>query len=177
MRFEETRLGGAFVVEPEPIHDERGFFARTFCTREFEEHGLDPVVAQCNVSYNEREGTVRGLHFSVDAEAKLVRCTRGAVWDVIVDLRPDSPTYRAHVAVELSAENRRALWVPPGFAHGFQTLTDGAEVFYQMSRPYAPGAQRGYRYDDPAFAVAWPRPVSVLSERDAAAPCLDDGPP
>lgn len=179
MRFEETRLLGAHVIDLEPIADDRGFFARSFCGREFEERGLQSVVAQCNVSFNTRKGTVRGLHFAVEpgAEAKLVRCTRGSIWDVIVDLRPDSPTYREHVGFELSAENRRALYVPIGFAHGFQTLTDDSEVFYQMSGPYVAEAHRAYRFDDPAFGIDWPLTVSALSDRDARSPYLGDGTP
>jgi dTDP-4-dehydrorhamnose 3,5-epimerase len=176
VRFEETELKGAYVVDVEPIRDNRGFFARSFCAREFEQRGLQAVVAQCNVSFNPRKGTVRGMHFSVEpgAEAKLVRCTRGAIWDVIVDLRPDSPTHLGHVGVELSAANHRALYVPVGFAHGLQTLTDDAEIFYQMSEFYIPDVQRGYRFDDPAFGIAWPLEVTFISDKDAKSPCLRD---
>ncbi len=176
MRFEETKIEGAYVVDVEPIRDNRGFFARSFCAREFEQRGLQAVVAQCNVSFNHCKGTLRGMHFSVEpgAEAKLVRCTRGAIWDVIVDLRPDSPTYLGHVGIELSAENHRALYIPVGFAHGLQTLTDDAEIFYQMSEFYIAAAQRGYRFDDPAFGIAWPLEVAVISDKDAQAPCLRD---
>jgi dTDP-4-dehydrorhamnose 3,5-epimerase len=179
MRFSETRLQGAYTVDLEPMQDDRGFFARSFCAREFQEHGLQGCVAQCNVSFNAIKGTIRGLHFAVEpsAEAKLVRCTRGAIWDVIVDLRPDSPTHLEHVAFDLSAENRRAIYIPAGFAHGFQTVTDAAEVFYQMSEPYVAVVQRAYRWDDPAFGIAWPLPVSVLSSRDAQAPYLGEGAP
>jgi len=179
MRFQETRLEGAYVVDVEPERDERGFFARSFCAREFAQHGLQAVVAQCNISFSPRKGTLRGLHFSVGAgaEAKLVRCTRGAIWDVIVDLRPDSPTYREHVGIELTANSHRALYVPSGYAHGLQTLMDDTEIFYQMSEFYVPGAQRGYRFDDPAFAINWPLAVAVISERDARAPCLIDAGP
>jgi dTDP-4-dehydrorhamnose 3,5-epimerase len=136
-------------------------------------------VAQCNISFNRHKGTLRGMHFSVEpgAEAKLVRCTRGAIWDVIVDLRPDSPTYLGHVGIELSAENHRALYVPVGFAHGFQTLTDDAEIFYQMSEFYMAGVQRGYRFDDPAFGIAWPLEVAAISDKDAKAPRLRDESP
>ncbi|MGH0037688.1 MAG: dTDP-4-dehydrorhamnose 3,5-epimerase [Myxococcota bacterium] len=168
MRFLDSGLADAFVIELEPFSDERGFFARSFCQREFEEHGLDPCVAQCNISYNRRRGTLRGMHYAEAsaAEAKLVRCTAGAVWDAIVDLRPDSPTHLKWVAFELSAENRRMLYVPKGFGHGFVTLRDDTEVFYQMSEFYVGGAHRGFRYDDPRFAIAWPLPVSVISEAD-----------
>jgi dTDP-4-dehydrorhamnose 3,5-epimerase len=176
MRFAETELKGAFVVELETIRDNRGFFACSFSTKEFEERGLQPLVAQCNVSFNVRKGTLRGMHFSVppSPETKLVRCTRGVILDVIVDLRPDSPTYLRHVAVELSAANRRALYVPPLFAHGYQTLTDDSEVHYQIDRLYDPATQRGYRYDDPAFGIDWPLEVTEISEKDAAAPLVGD---
>lgn len=179
MRFEETALAGAYVVDLEPIRDERGFFARSYCVREFAERGLEAVATQCNVSFNARRGTVRGLHASVApaAETKLVRCTRGAIWDVIVDLRPRSPTRLEHVAVELSADNRRALYVPEGFAHGFQTLADDTEVFYQMSVLYRPEAQRRYRFDDPAFGVPWPLEVTSVSPEDASAALLGNGAP
>lgn len=142
--------------------------SRARSAREFERHGLDPVVAQCNVSWNRRRGTLRGLHYQAPphAEAKLVRCTRGAIWDVIVDVRPDSPTFRRWYAVELSALNRLALYVPAGFAHGFQTLADDSEVFYQMSAFHAPGHARGLRWDDPLLAIAWPLPDPIVSERD-----------
>lgn len=168
MRFTPTPLAGAQLVAMEFAEDERGGFARSFCAREFERHGLDPVVAQCNVSWNRRRGTLRGLHYQAPphAEAKLVRCTRGAIWDVIVDVRPDSPTFRRWYAVELSALNRLALYVPAGFAHGFQTLADDSEVFYQMSAFHAPGHARGLRWDDPLLAIAWPLPDPIVSERD-----------
>ena len=170
MRFRETELAGAYVVEPERLQDERGFFARTFCAKEFRDRGLDPCIAQCNVSFNHRRGTWRGMHYQVAPfqEAKLVRCTAGAIWDVIVDLRPESPTYKGHIGIQLSAENRRMLYVPKRFAHGFQTLQDSTEIFYQMSEFYAPGSARGFRWDDPAFAISLPLQISVISERDAA---------
>ena len=176
MRFEETELAGAFIVELEPIHDDRGFFARTFCARDFEKRGLEPVVAQCNVSFNGKKGTLRGMHFSLppSAETKLVRCTQGAILDVIVDLRRESPTYLQHVAVELSAANRRSLYVPAMFAHGYQTLTDDAEIHYQIDQTHNPATQRGYRYDDPAFGIDWPLEISVISDRDRSAPRLSD---
>jgi dTDP-4-dehydrorhamnose 3,5-epimerase len=172
MIFSETAVQDAFVVDLEPRSDQRGFYARTFCAREFEAHGLSPAVAQGGLSYNRRRGTLRGMHYQVApaAEAKLVRCVGGAILDVIVDLRPDSPTYLRHVAVELSVANRRALYVPPLCAHGFQTLTDDAEVSYQMSEFYAPAQERGVRYDDPALGIAWPLPVSEISAKDAAWP-------
>jgi dTDP-4-dehydrorhamnose 3,5-epimerase len=174
MRFHETELSGAFVIELEPQVDERGLFARTFCAKEFSAHDLVANFVQCNTSWNVRQGTVRGLHFQLPpaGEVKLVRCTAGAIWDVIVDLRKDSPTYLKHVAVELSAANRRSLYIPAMFAHGFQTLEDGAEVFYQMSEFYTPGLSTGLRFDDPRLAIPWPRPVSVVSDKDQQWPLL-----
>jgi dTDP-4-dehydrorhamnose 3,5-epimerase len=170
MIFTETKLKGAFVIDLEPKHDQRGFFARTFCAKEFEARGLDSAIAQCNLSYNTQKGTLRGMHYQIPpvSETKVVSCVRGAIYDVIIDLRPDSPTYRDYIAVELSAENRRALYIPELFAHGFQTLTDDAEVLYQMGEFYTPGYDRGIRYDDPEFAIEWPLPVSVISDRDLA---------
>lgn len=172
MRFTGTELRGAFLVDLDMRADDRGFFARTFCAQEFEAHGLKPAVAQCNVSHNHKKGTLRGMHYQVApaTEAKLVRCTRGAIYDVIIDLRPDSPTYLRHVGVELTEDNRSALYVPEMFAHGYQALTDGAEVVYQVSEPYAPGFEQGLRFDDPAFGIAWPEAVSVISEKDATWP-------
>ena len=174
MLFSETPLSNAFVIDLEQKPDSRGFFARSFCAAEFEAHGLKPVVAQCNLSFNHRRGTLRGMHYQVPpaAEAKLVRCTRGAIYDVIVDLRPDSPTYMQHFGVELSEENRRALYVPEMFAHGYQALTDGAEVTYQVSEAYTPGCERGLRHDDPALGIVWPIPVTVISDKDRAWPLL-----
>lgn len=173
MRFTETRLRGAFVIEPEPRLDERGFFARTWCEREFAQHGIGMVIRQCNLSANRRRGTLRGMHYHAPphAEAKVVSCVRGAIHDVIIDLRPASATYRQYAAVELSADNRRLLYVPAGFAHGFQTLADDTEVYYQMSEFYAPAAARGVRWNDPAFAIEWPPAVPrVLSEQDRSYP-------
>lgn len=172
MRFIETGLAGAFVIEPECHHDERGLFARTFCEREFEEHGLPGRFVQCNTSWNRRAGTVRGMHWqrSPHGEAKLVRCTRGAIFDAIVDLRPDSSTRLGWFALELSADARRMLYVPEGFAHGFQTLCDGCEVSYQMTGFYRPDAARGFRYDDPGVGIHWPLPASVVSKRDRELP-------
>lgn len=169
MKFAPLPLAGAFAIELERMEDERGFFARSFCTGEFERHGLKATVAQCNVSWNRRRGTLRGLHFQAapHEEAKVVRCTRGAIWDVIVDLREGSGTRQRWHAVELSAENRLALYVPEGFAHGFQTLSDDAEVLYQMSVPYHAELARGLRWDDPRLGIRWPVPDPILSARDA----------
>jgi dTDP-4-dehydrorhamnose 3,5-epimerase len=175
MIFRETSLPGVWVIEPERLGDERGFFARTWCRREFEARGLNPDAVQCNVSWNARRGSVRGLHYQAPphAEAKLVRCTRGAIWDVAVDLRPESATFKRWTAVELTADNRLALYVPEGCAHGFQTLADDTEVFYQMSALHQPSAERGVRWDDPALAIPWPIASVTLSERDRALPVLE----
>jgi len=173
--FTETGLAGAVVVDLERKADDRGFFARTFCREEFAAAGLEPLVEQCNLSYNHRAGTLRGMHFQVApaTEAKLVRCTAGAIVDIIVDVRTSSPTYLRSFSVELTAENRRALYVPPMFAHGYQTLVNGAEVTYQVSEAYTPGTERGLRHDDPRIGLAWPLPVAVLSDKDAAWPLLE----
>lgn len=170
MKFIETKLKDAFIVDLEVRSDDRGGFARTFCAKEFEEHGLKPMVAQCNMSFNYKAGTLRGMHYQVApaCETKLVRCTKGAIYDVIIDMRPDSPTYLQHIGVELTEENRRALYVPEMFAHGYQALTDDAEVIYQVGEFYTPGYERGLRYDDPAFQIEWPVPVTVISEKDAS---------
>ena len=172
MRFLETELPGALVIELERLEDERGFFARSFCEKEFAAHGLVTSFPQCNVSYNRRRGTLRGMHYQAapHREAKLVRCTAGAIWDAIVDLRPGSPGHLQWTAVELSAETRRMLYVPEGFAHGFQTLCDDAEVFYQMSHPHVAEAGRGFRWNDPRFAIPWPLEVRAISERDRELP-------
>jgi dTDP-4-dehydrorhamnose 3,5-epimerase len=177
MRFVPTELPGAFVIEVEPYGDERGFFARTFCAREFAEHGLAADFVQCNTSYNHRAGTIRGMHWQAqpNAEAKLVRCTAGAIFDVIVDLRPGSPARGRWLAVELSAATRQMLYVPEGFAHGFQTLRDGSEIAYQMSAAYEPAAARGFRFDDPRLRIPWPLPASSVSKRDRELPFLDLG--
>ena len=168
MIFWETKLPGAFVIDQERRDDERGFFARTFCREEFVARGLNPNVAQCNVSFNKHKGTLRGMHYQVppSAEAKLIRCTAGAIFDVIIDLRESSATFRQHVAVELSAGTGKMLYVPEGFAHGFQTLVDDTEVSYQMSHAYAPESARGVRWDDPAFGIEWPAAERILHERD-----------
>jgi dTDP-4-dehydrorhamnose 3,5-epimerase len=176
MIFRETPLAGAWVLEPERFEDERGFFARTYCRRDFEARGLDPGIAQCSVSWNHHRGTLRGLHLQIapHEEVKLVRVTRGAVWDVIVDLRRESPTFKRHFGITLSAENQHELYIPFGMAHGFQTLEDGTEVFYQISEFYAPESARGYRWDDPAFAIPWPEPVTVISEKDRTLPLFPE---
>jgi dTDP-4-dehydrorhamnose 3,5-epimerase len=176
MRFTELPLAGAFLIELEQLADARGFFARSFSVEEFEAHGLQPAVRQCNVSYNHKAGTLRGMHFQVSpaTEVKLVRCTQGSIYDVIVDVRPGSPTYLQHVGFELSADNRRMLYVPEMFAHGYQTLTHGAEVTYQVSRSYTPGCERGLRHDDPVLKISWPVPVAVISPKDAAWPLITE---
>lgn len=172
MRFEECEVQGVHAVELERIGDERGFFARTWCEEEFRYHGLDASLTQCNVSFNPTRGTLRGMHYQ-DAprpEAKLVRVTRGAIWDVALDLRPESPTFLRWCARELSDENRRAFYIPPGCAHGFITLTDDVEIFYQMSETYYPDLARGVRWDDAAFGIEWPETPTVISERDRSYP-------
>lgn len=172
MIFTETYLPGAFIVESERLADERGFFARAWCRREFEARGLNPRLAQCSISFNARRGTLRGMHYQAAPfeEVKLVRCTSGAIYDAIIDLRPASPTFKRHLSVVLSAENRAMLYVPEGFAHGFQTLVDGAEVFYQMSEFYAPDHARGVRWDDPAFGIDWPPAERIMADRDRLYP-------
>jgi dTDP-4-dehydrorhamnose 3,5-epimerase len=172
--FTETPLKGAFLIDLEPHLDSRGFFARTFCRREFEAHGLNPSIAQCNLSFNHRAGTLRGMHFqeAPAREAKLVRCLRGRIYDVIIDLRPQSSTYREHFVVELTADSYRALFVPEFFAHGFQSLVDETLVEYQMSEYYARERSRGFRYDDPVFALPWPLAITVISEQDLAWPAF-----
>ena len=174
MKFIATKLKGAWIVEPEPHGDARGFFARTFCAREFEANGLATTFAQCSVSLNRARGTLRGLHLQIApaCEAKLVRCTSGALYDVIVDLRPDSPTFLQHLGVELTARNRRALYIPEMFAHGFQTLEDDTEVFYQISEFYAPELARGLRSDDPKLGIQWPLPIATISDKDRNWPLL-----
>ncbi|MBI3715407.1 MAG: dTDP-4-dehydrorhamnose 3,5-epimerase [Betaproteobacteria bacterium] len=174
MIFVPTPLAGAFVVELKRLEDDRGFFARSFCRDEFRARGLNPEVWQCNVSFNPRRGTLRGMHFQADpyAEDKLIRCTRGIIWDVIVDLRADSPGYRKWFGAELSAESRRALYVPKGFAHGFQTLADDAEVLYMMSESYHPESARGVRWDDPAIGIEWPLAGPSMSDKDRSYPLL-----
>ena len=172
MKFTETPLHGAWTIDLEPRADERGFFARAFCMNEFAEHGLKNQIAQANLSYNPRRATLRGMHYQIPphAEVKIVRCTRGAIYDVIIDLRVDSPTQFEWFGVELSADNRTALYVPEGFAHGYQSLTEESEVFYLVTEFYAPGSERGIRWDDPRFGIRWPLPDPVLSPKDAAHP-------
>jgi dTDP-4-dehydrorhamnose 3,5-epimerase len=172
MIFKETRLQGAFVLEIEAQKDERGFFARTWCRNEFAAHGLNSTLTQCSVSFNNKRGTLRGMHYQISPyqEAKLVRCTAGAIYDVIIDLRPDSPTYTDWMGIELTAENYRMLYVPENFAHGFQTLKDYTEVFYQMSEIYHSASARGVRWDDPCFGIQWPLMDRIISTRDASYP-------
>jgi len=169
-------IEGPALIDLELRSDDRGFFARTFCIEEFGAAGLQTVVEQCNLSGNYRAGTLRGMHFQIapHPEAKLVRCIRGAIVDIIVDMRPDSPTRLQHVAVELTADNKKAFYVPPYFAHAYQTLTDDTEVMYQVSGSYEPTAERGLRYDDPALGIQWPLPVNVISAKDASWPLIAD---
>jgi dTDP-4-dehydrorhamnose 3,5-epimerase len=169
MRFTELELPGLFLVELELFQDERGFFARSWCQSEFAEHGLNPQLVQCNISFNDRQGTLRGLHYqsAPHAEDKLVRCTRGRIFDVAVDLRPESPTYLRWFGIELTQDNLRMLYIPKGFAHGFQTFVDQSEVFYQMSQAYHPQSARGVRWDDPAFGINWPSAAQrIISQKD-----------
>src|SRR5271170_1470717 len=175
MIFTESPLTGAFVVDLERLGDERGFFARSYCAEEFSANGLGPELRQCSVSYNARKGTLRGMHYQCapHEEHKLVRCTSGAIFDVIVDIRASSPTYRRWFGEELTADNRRSLFIPPGFAHGFVTLSDHAEVYYMISVAHAPQCSRGLRWNDPAFAIEWPLPPAVIAARDAAYALLD----
>ena len=176
MKFIETALKGAVVIDPEPMEDERGLFARAFCEQEFADHGLEARFVQCNLSYNSRKGTLRGLHFQAPPhqEAKIVRCTRGAIFDVVVDLRTGSETLARWTGFELDESNRRAVYVPRGFAHGFITLVDGSEVLYMMSAPYVAEAARGIRWDDQEIAIDWPLVPTIISARDAALPRLRD---
>jgi dTDP-4-dehydrorhamnose 3,5-epimerase len=175
MIFIESKLAGAYTLEMTRLEDERGFFARSYCAQEFAAHGLPPLTAQCSVSFNARRATLRGLHFQAEphAEDKLVRCTAGAIFDVIVDLRAGSPTQGRWHGTELSAENRRSIFVPKGFAHGFITLRDDTEVLYMISLPHVPGFDRGIRWNDPGIGIAWPLQPEVMAARDAAYPLLD----
>ncbi len=174
MKFQESPLAGAYTIEMERLEDERGFFARSFCAEEFAARGLTVVMPQSSVSFNARRGTLRGLHYQAEphAEDKLVRCTAGAIYDVIVDLRPDSASVRRWFGVELSAANHRSLFIPKGLAHGFLTLRDDTEVLYMISVPHAPGFERGVRWNDPAIGISWPAAPSIVSARDAAHPLL-----
>lgn len=176
MRFTEVKLKGAYIIEMELIEDERGFFARSFCKNEFEKHGLNPNIVQCNISCNKKRGTLRGMHYQTKPyeEAKVVSCIRGALYDVIIDLRPDSPTYCRWSAVELTEKNYKMIYVPEGFAHGFQTLEDNTEVFYQMSQFYHPECARGVRWDDLAFGIEWPHSEQrIISQKDLRYPNFD----
>jgi dTDP-4-dehydrorhamnose 3,5-epimerase len=175
MIITKTPIADVAIIELELREDDRGFFARTFDVAEFEAAGLNPAVEQCNMSYNHKAGTLRGMHYQLEyaPEVKLIRCVRGAVVDQIVDMRPDSPTYLQHVSVELTAENRKALYVPAMFAHGFQTLVDDTEVMYQVTGKYTPDAERGQRYSDPALGLTWPLEVTVISGKDAAWPLME----
>jgi dTDP-4-dehydrorhamnose 3,5-epimerase len=175
MLFTETALKGAFIIDLEPHEDDRGFFARTFCQKEFEAHGLKPVIAQANIAFNRLKGTIRGMHFQCPPapESKFVRCTRGGILDIIVDLRPESPTYLQHICVELTADNHRALFVPERFGHGYQALEDATETSYQMGEFYAPGTEGGLLYNDPALGLSWPLPLTVISGKDKAWPLLE----
>lgn len=169
MKFQETELEGAYIIELEKMKDDRGFFARTFCQKELQDHSLAPNVAQANVSFNTHAGTLRGMHYQMSPyeETKLVRCTRGALYDVIVDLRPDSSTYKRWIGVELTATNYKMLYVPANFGHGFITLEDDTEATYFVSEFYTPGSERGLRWNDPQFDIKWPHSVDVISEKDA----------
>jgi dTDP-4-dehydrorhamnose 3,5-epimerase len=177
MKFERTSLEEAWLIRPQPAYDERGFFARTFCEREFATHGLVTTFPQHSTSFSARKGTLRGMHFQRDpyGEVKLVRCPHGAIFDVIIDIRPRSPTYRRWQSFELTAENRLQLYIPKGFAHGFQTLTDDTEVGYLISEFYNAEAASGLMYNDPAFAVSWPLPISAISDKDRAWPAFTEG--
>jgi dTDP-4-dehydrorhamnose 3,5-epimerase len=172
MTFHQTKIQGVFEIQIEPRHDERGFFARAWCQKEFGSHGLNASLVQCSISFNTRKGTLRGVHYQADPhpEAKVVRCTHGALFDVVLDLRRDSPTFREWIGVILTAENRKMIYVPEGCAHGFLTFEDATEVFYQMSDFYRPESACGVRWDDPAFGIAWPEKVEIISERDRTYP-------
>jgi dTDP-4-dehydrorhamnose 3,5-epimerase len=174
MIFFETALQGAYIIDIEPRSDSRGFFARAFCQNEFAAHGLKPMIAQANLAFNHYKGTLRGMHFQYPptAETKIVRCTRGAIVDIIVDLRPESPTYLKHISVELTADNHRAIYVPERFAHGYQVLCDSTETSYQVGEFYTPGSEGGLRFNDPGLELDWPLPVSVISEKDQDWPTL-----
>jgi dTDP-4-dehydrorhamnose 3,5-epimerase len=177
MIFTETKLKGAFIIDIERRQDSRGFFARAFCQNEFKAHGLKPIIAQANVAFNHKKGTLRGMHFQYPpaAETKLVRCTRGAIIDIIVDLRPESPTYLEHIEVELTEDNHRGLYVPERFAHGYQVLQDKTETSYQVGEFYTPNAESGLFYRDPRLGLRWPLPVSVISDKDRDWKLLDEG--
>ena len=172
MQFIETKLPGAYIINLDTLEDDRGFFARAFCQKEFEENGLRSNIAQCNLSFNHKKGTLRGMHYQVKPyeEVKMVRCTQGKILDVIIDLRKDSATYKKWIGVELTAENNRMLYVPEGFAHGYQTLEDNSVVYYQVTEFYQPGSERGIRWNDPAFNIDWPLEISFISDKDNSHP-------
>lgn len=174
MVFKETKLKGAFIINLKRLEDERGFFARTFCQKEFQEHGLNPQIAQANISYNKKRGTFRGMHMQLAPyeESKLIKCTGGAIYDVIIDMRISSDTFKQWVGAELTAENHQMLYVPEGFAHGFITLKNDTEVTYQMNQFYAPGSEKGFRWDDPAFGIEWPIQPVLISEKDKNFPLI-----
>ncbi len=176
MKFQETKLAGAYIVNLNLLQDDRGFFSRMFCREEFQQHGLVPDVMQGNMSWNKTRGTLRGMHYQHDPyqETKFIRCTRGAIYDVIIDLRKDSTTYQEWIGVELTADNRTALFVPKDFAHGFITLEDNTEVFYLVSQSYQPGSEGGIRWDDPRFNIEWPLKPTCISPKDAAWPDYKD---
>ena len=177
MFFKETKLKGAFVIELDKKEDERGFFARSWCQKEFKQHGLDTVIAQCNVSYSKKKGTLRGMHYQAEpcSEVKTLRCVSGAIYDVIIDLRRDSDTYCEWYAVELNPKNYKMIYVPKGFAHGYQTLKDNTVVFYQMSEFYHQECERGCRFDDPVFGIKWPIKNYIVSTKDAIHPLINRG--
>ena len=175
MIFTETKLKGAFIVEVKKIEDDRGFFGRAWCKQEFEDHGLNGNIVQLNTSLTKKKGTIRGMHYQVDPyqEAKFIRCTRGRIWDVMIDLRPDSPTFMQWVGTELSADNYKMAYVPENFAHGFVTLEDNSEVYYPVTAFYTPGSERGIRWNDPAFNIAWPINIEIVSDKDSSHPDFD----
>ncbi len=172
MKFIETPLKDSYIIEIEPIADERGFFARTWCENEFKKRGLNPKIVQCNISFNNKKGTLRGMHYQAKPheEAKLVRCTRGSIYDVIIDLREDSSSYKQWFGIELNQENNKMLYIPEGFAHGFQTLENNSEVFYQMSNFYYPESSKGVSYKDPCLKISWPLEITLISEKDRLFP-------
>lgn len=172
MIFKETALKGSYIIELEKIEDSRGFFSRVWCKREFEEKGLDTYLAQSNLSFNNQAGTLRGMHYQVEPfqEIKLVRCTRGRIYDVIIDLRPGSETFKQWIAVELTEDNYKMLYIPKDFAHGYQTLENNSEIYYQVSQFYSPGSESAIRYNDPSFSIKWPLDVTVISDKDRSCP-------
>jgi dTDP-4-dehydrorhamnose 3,5-epimerase len=176
VKFFKTKINGVFLIGPDLIVDERGFFARTWCKDEFLAAGLNPELVQCNISFNKKRGTIRGMHYQAEpfSEAKLIRCTMGSIYDVALDLRPLSPTYKQWISFDLNASNHQMVFIPEGVSHGFQTLTDHTEVFYQMSEKYHPESARGARWDDPAFGIKWPLPVSGISEKDKSYPLMEE---